>query len=109
VGPETTKRRKRTMNTTMLAAYGATKKRERVHDLAGTGSGAGSMAIPEGGIVKLWEGYVGRAIRCLTGTAWVTQEGDGRDIILDPAEEFVIDREGVVVIQGLGPTRVAIR
>jgi hypothetical protein len=88
------------MSTTIMAAYAETKKRA-ISEL-------GSMAIPDGGVVKLWEGYTGRAIRCLSGAAWITQEGDGRDYVLDPGEELFIDREGVVVIQGLGNTRVTI-
>jgi hypothetical protein len=97
-------------NTTILAAYAETKKRSLVRDLAGTDYDAlGAMGIPDGGVVKLWEGYVGRTIRCLSGAAWVTQEGDGQDHVLDPGEELHIDHSGIVVIQGLGFTKVVIR
>lgn len=98
------------MSTTILAPYAETRKREVVHEFNGSNSAeVGSMGIPEGGIVKLWEGYLGRTIRCLSGAAWITQEGDGRDYVLDAGEEMVIDHPGVVVIQGLGKSRVVIR
>jgi len=40
-------------------------------------------------------------IRCVTGLLWVTQEGDIRDIILKPGDEFTITRRGVALISSL--------
>jgi hypothetical protein len=50
---------------------------------------------------------VGHAIRCLSGTLWVTQEGDGRDYVLAPGDEFVIESTGVIVVQAFAPALVA--
>src|SRR4051812_17106886 len=40
-------------------------------------------------------------VRCVRGNIWVTQEGDARDIVLAPGEQFVPARRGKVVIQAL--------
>ena len=49
---------------------------------------------------------VGHAIRCLSGTLWVTQEGDGRDHVLAAGDEFVIESTGVIVVQAFTPALV---
>jgi len=75
----------------------ATLKLERVRE------------IPDGDIILLWVGHVGRVFQCLSGAAWITQQEPGRDRILDPGEEMIVDHAGIYRIQGLGTTRVALR
>ncbi len=36
-----------------------------------------------------------------TGTVWLTQDGDLRDIILRAGESFRVDRDGTVLLQAL--------
>jgi hypothetical protein len=43
----------------------------------------------------------GDVIRCLSGTLWITQEGDLKDYILEPGQDFWVTRAGTVVVQGL--------
>jgi hypothetical protein len=54
-------------------------------------------------LLNLGKGLVGHVIRCVSGTLWVTQEGDSRDHFLAAGEEFVIEAPGVVVVQALAP------
>lgn len=87
----------------------STNGAETIHRIPGVDSPVGSLGIPDGDIVQLWEGRIGAVIRCLSGVAWITQQEHGRDRVLDPGEEFLIDHAGIYEIQGLGPTRVALR
>jgi hypothetical protein len=60
---------------------------------------------------KAWSGEVKRAgleIRVLSGRAWVTQEGDGEDHVVEASGAFVTDRKGRVGIQALTSARVAV-
>ena len=40
-------------------------------------------------------------VRCISGLLWITQEGDIRDIILKPGDEFTITNRGVALISSL--------
>lgn len=40
-------------------------------------------------------------VRCISGLLWITQEGDIRDIILKPGDEFTITHRGVALISSL--------
>jgi hypothetical protein len=53
---------------------------------------------------KLWEiegDRRGDLINCLSGTLWITQEGDMRDYILEPGQNFWVTKPGVVLVQAL--------
>lgn len=41
-----------------------------------------------------------------TGTVWLTQDGDVRDIILRAGESFRVDRDGTVLVQALNDAAV---
>ena len=45
-------------------------------------------------------------IRCQVGSLWVTQDNDVRDVVLEAGDEFRPDREGVVLVHALKPSRV---
>ena len=36
----------------------------------------------------------GTRLRGLRGTAWITADGDARDILLDPCDEWVLEHDG---------------
>lgn len=52
-------------------------------------------------------GGAGNAIVCHSGSVWVTQDGDQRDIILDAGESFVLDRNGATLVQALEQSAVS--
>jgi hypothetical protein len=44
----------------------------------------------------------GMMISCRSGTLWITQEQDTRDIVLQPGACFTLDRSGLALISSLG-------
>lgn len=51
----------------------------------------------------------GWTLRVLAGTAWVTQDHDVRDIVLQAGESFVLDRDGDVLVSPLKEARICIQ
>lgn len=45
----------------------------------------------------------GTRLVCRQGTAWITMDGDDRDIVLAPGASFVVDSDGVVTVGALRP------
>jgi len=43
----------------------------------------------------------GALLQCLTGTLWLTQQDDPRDIVLEAGEEAVIDHDGTSIVSAL--------
>jgi hypothetical protein len=50
----------------------------------------------------------GWTVRALCGTAWITQDGDLRDIVLEAGDAFMLDRNGSALVSALNETRVSI-
>jgi len=50
----------------------------------------------------------GLRLRVAAGAVWLTQEDDGRDVVLLEGDSFVIDRPGRTVVQALGPAQLAL-
>ena len=40
----------------------------------------------------------GRTVKCVSGSIWLTMEGDYRDIVLEPGASFVIDHDGLTIL-----------
>ena len=59
------------------------------------------MRLPAGA-VRAFDGATTLLIRCVGGSAWVTQEGNPGDVILSPGECFIAARTGKIVVQSLG-------
>ena len=47
----------------------------------------------------------GHRIECLSGSLWITQDGDSRDIVLAPGDSFSFDRAGDALISALDDSR----
>lgn len=50
----------------------------------------------------------GRRIECQSGSIWVTQDSDPRDIMLTAGEDCVITGNARVLVQALEPARVSL-
>jgi hypothetical protein len=44
---------------------------------------------------------VGSAVHCITGQAWLTQEGLADDVILAAGEKFVVRQKGLIVMNAI--------
>ena len=44
----------------------------------------------------------GRHITSVSGTAWITLDGDPRDVVLEPGDSYAFDRPGRAMVQALG-------
>jgi Protein of unknown function (DUF2917) len=53
-------------------------------------------------------GGLGKTIVCDSGSVWVTQDGDPRDVILRAGESFTLDRKGPALLQAFAPGSVSI-
>jgi len=47
----------------------------------------------------------GRRVECLAGSIWITQDGDLRDIVLEPGEAFDFDRSGDALLSAFADSR----
>ena len=45
-------------------------------------------------------------VQVVTGTAYLTREGDTRDYVMKPGESLCIEERGSVVVQGLPLTQI---
>ena len=54
------------------------------------------------------ENAPGTRVTCVRGVAWVTQERDGRDLILGAGETLVLDRPGLAVVFALKDTVITV-
>lgn len=49
-----------------------------------------------------------RAIRCVAGLIWITQEGDPRDHVLAAGQSFMSDRSGKIVVQAMDDSTIRV-
>lgn len=56
--------------------------------------------IPRGHVERLGR-LPGRRIACRAGTAWLTLDGDRRDIVLRTGESFLVDKDVQVLVCAL--------
>jgi|SRR5581483_194645 len=50
----------------------------------------------------------GIEVACVRGTAWITQERDGRDIVLSAGDAVVLDRPGVAIAYALQDAMITV-
>lgn len=65
---------------------------------------SGASSISKGRVRRVGE-PLGRRVECLSGVIWVTQDGDPRDIILEPGDGFDFDHSEGVLISALADSR----
>ena len=51
---------------------------------------------------------MGQRVECVSGSLWVTQDGDPRDIVLEPGESFAFDQRGDALISALDDSRLLV-
>jgi hypothetical protein len=59
------------------------------------------IALKRGELHRWEHAGVGMTVQACEGAVWVTQEGDGRDVILSAGETFRITRRGRVIAEAL--------
>ena len=65
-----------------------------------------SSLLPAGATARL-AARPGDRLECLSGSLWVTQDGDPRDVVLGGGEAFDFDRDGPALVSALGSSGVA--
>jgi Protein of unknown function (DUF2917) len=51
----------------------------------------------------------GYRVVCHSGSVWITQDNDPRDVILARGESFTLDREGHALVQAFDAATVAVK
>jgi quercetin dioxygenase-like cupin family protein len=62
----------------------------------------------ESGDVLPLERATGVRLACLEGSLWITEEGEGADIVLAGGESYAIEAKGRALVQALGHSRLAV-
>lgn len=66
-----------------------------------------TVRLARDGLLGIDDGR-GLRLRVAAGAVWLTQQDDGRDVVLREGESFVIDRPGRTVVQALDPSELAL-
>jgi len=66
-----------------------------------------TVRLARDGLLGIDDGR-GLRLRVASGAVWLTQQDDGRDVVLREGESFVIDRPGRTVVQALDPAELAL-
>lgn len=61
--------------------------------------------LPRGGMRRITDGR-GLRLLCLDGRLWLTQQGDARDIVLEPGQTARVERDGLTIVQALRDARL---
>lgn len=64
----------------------------------------GTRALVKGRIRRVREAR-GKRVECISGSLWVTQDGDPRDVLLETGEAFEFDRAGDALVSALADSR----
>lgn len=70
-------------------------------------TGLSRLELRRGDTVRLDDAH-GATVSCAAGTVWVTRDGDLADIVLGAGQKARIDGPGLVVIQALEASRLAV-
>jgi hypothetical protein len=64
----------------------------------------GARALVKGRIRRVHCAF-GKRVECLSGSLWITQDGDRRDVLLADGEAFEFDRPGDALVSALADSR----
>lgn len=65
------------------------------------------ISIRRGEVVCIRNGD-GATVAVDRGTAWLTQDGDRRDIVIEAGGTFRLDRAGIAVVSAHGPADITV-
>lgn len=54
------------------------------------------------------DGAIGWTVTALSGTVWITQDRDVRDVVLDAGQSFVLDRNKSALIWSLATSEICV-
>lgn len=63
-----------------------------------------ATTLKRGQLQRIEDGQ-GRLVQCLSGTLWLTQHDDQRDIVLEAGDEALIERDGLSILSALSDAR----
>ena len=66
-----------------------------------------STPLRKGEILRLRHAQ-GQRIEALSGSVWITIDGDRRDVVLDARQGFNIDRDGDTLVSALSDARIVV-
>ncbi|HKB54194.1 MAG TPA: DUF2917 domain-containing protein [Ramlibacter sp.] len=69
---------------------------------------AAPVCLPKGQAALLDDAR-GACVRCRAGSVWVTQERDRRDIVLEPGDSLVLERDGLTVVSALSDSSIDVQ
>jgi hypothetical protein len=61
--------------------------------------------ILDKGRIRHVHAQAGRRVECLSGSLWITQDGDRRDVVLAAGEGFDFDRRGDALLSAFADSR----
>ena len=65
------------------------------------------VALKRDGLLAVRDG-AGTRIECRSGSVWITQEGDVKDVIIVDGESFTIRNPGLTLVTGLEASSIAV-
>lgn len=60
----------------------------------------GPMSIDKGATLVV-ERAVGKGVCCVTGSLWITLDGDPKDVVIEAGDTYVGERPGRMLVYGL--------
>jgi hypothetical protein len=66
------------------------------------------VQMPRNSFLRVEGDSRGIKILCRSGSCWITQEGDWKDYLLESERDFTVHRDGLIVVQALTDTEIAV-
>ena len=69
---------------------------------------AKEVQMPRNSFLRVEGDSRGTKIVCRSGSCWITQKGDLKDYLLESERDFIVHRDGLIVVQALTDTEIAV-